>query len=106
MVFSIAVHTTMFVGVYSTDLTRGLTSVYRRRGLKSRPTLAMFILIILSFAGGTMYWATWMAGVAILIRWVLVKNVGMTLAEKMALANAAATKSELIQTSLIPILVP
>jgi hypothetical protein len=47
-----------------------------------------------------------MAGVAILTRWVFVKNVGMALSEKMALANAAATKSILVQTSLIPLLVP
>jgi hypothetical protein len=106
MVFSIAAHTTLFVQVYSTDFTRGLTSIYRRRGFKSRPTLAMFILITLCFAGGTTYWATWMAGFPILIRWVFVKNVGMKLPEKMALANAAATKSLLAQSSLVPILVP
>jgi hypothetical protein len=97
MVFSIAVHTTLFVQVYTANFTRDLTFVYRRRGLKSRPTLAIFILIILSFTGATICWAMWIAGLAIQIRWTLVKNNGMDLYEKMALSNAAMIKLGFVQ---------
>ena len=97
MVFSIAVHTTLFVVFYTADSTGGLTSVYRRRGLKSRPTLAMFILIIIGFTLATLYWAASIAAAAIQIRSVLVQNVGMELSEKLALANAAIVKPVLIQ---------
>ncbi|KAF8239185.1 hypothetical protein L208DRAFT_1386430 [Tricholoma matsutake] len=86
MVFSITVHTTLFV----------------HRGLKSHPTLAIFILIILSFTATTIYWAAWMASVAIQICLVLVKNVGMELSEKMALSNAATAKLYLIELYLSP----
>ncbi|KAF8233462.1 hypothetical protein L208DRAFT_1395715, partial [Tricholoma matsutake] len=74
MVFSIAVHTTL------------------HRGLTSRPTLAIFILIILSFTVAIIYWAVLMATVTIQICSVFVKNVGMELSEKMALSNTATTK--------------
>jgi hypothetical protein len=97
MVFSIALHTTLFVRVYTDDFTGGLTSVYRHRGLNSRPTLAMFILIIFSFTLATLSWATWMAGAAIEIRLALVENVGMELSEKRVLTNAATAKLSLIQ---------
>jgi len=79
MVFSIAVYTTL------------------RRGLKSRQTLAIFILIIICFTSATLYWATWMAAIAIQIRTALVQNVGVALSEKLALANAAIIKPVLIQ---------
>ncbi|KAF8230496.1 hypothetical protein L208DRAFT_1400453 [Tricholoma matsutake] len=82
-----------------------LTSVYRHWGLKSHPTLAIFILIILSFTATTIYWAAWMAAVAIQICSVLVKNGGMELSEKMALSNAAAAKPDLILMSLNPFMV-
>ena len=97
MAFSIALHTTLFVRVYIADFTRGLTSVYRRRGLKSRSTLAMFALIIIPFTLATLNWAAWMADVVIQIRSVLVQNIGMDLSEKFALTNAARVKPELIQ---------
>jgi hypothetical protein len=97
MVFSIAVHTTLFVQVYTADFTGGLTFVYRRRGLKSRPTLAIFILISISFTLATIYWAALMATLQIQIRSVLVKNVGMELSDKIAIANAAMAKPVLIQ---------
>ena len=106
MVFSIAVYTTMFVQlVYTVDFTRGLTRVCRRRGLKYRPTLAVFILIILSFTFATIYWATWVAFLSIEIRWALVKNVGMELSEKWALTDAALAKPTLIQIILLPFMV-
>ena len=105
MVFSIAVHTTLFVQVYTADFTRGLTSIYRCCGLKSHPTLAIFILIILSFTGATIYWATWTAVLAIQIRWIFVKNYGMELPEKMALTNAAIAKLTLVQQFVTPFLV-
>jgi hypothetical protein len=105
MVFSIAVHTTLFVQVYTADFTGDLTSVYRCRGLKSRPTLAIFILIILSFIGATIYWATWVAGLVIQIRWTFVKNYGMDLSEKMALTDAAMAKPGLVEFLVEPFLV-
>ena len=106
MVFSIAVHTTMFVQlVYTADFTRGLTPVCRRRGLKYRPTLAIFILIILSFTFATIYWAAWVASLSIEIRWALVKNVGMELSEKRALTDAALAKPRLIQAIFVPFMV-
>ena len=77
----------------------------RRRGLKYRPTLAVFILIILSFTFATIYWATWVAFLSIQIRWALVKNVGMELSEKWALTNAALAKPLLIQTIFFPFMV-
>ena len=86
--------------VYTADFTEGLTSavtVYRRRGLKSRPTLAIFVLIIISFTIATMYWAAWMAGFVIQIRSLLVKNVGMELTEKIVLSNVATEKPEVVQ---------
>ena len=89
MVFSIAIHTTLFVRVLAAEFTEGLTSICRRRGLKSRPTLAIFILILLSFAGATICWASYVAFCTIPIRAALVKNVGMELSERLALANAA-----------------
>ena len=106
MVFCIAVYATMCVQlVYTADFTRGLTPVGRRRGLKYRPTLAIFILIILSFTFATIYWAAWVAGLSIEIRWALVKNVGMELSEKRALTNAALAKPMLIQFILFPFMV-
>lgn len=105
MVFSIAVYTTLFVRVYTADFTRGLTSVYRHRGLKSRPTLVIFILIILSFTAANIYWAVWMASLIIQFRWVLVKNVGMELSKKFALANVASAKPELVEMYLEPFMV-
>ncbi|KAF8230478.1 hypothetical protein L208DRAFT_1400424 [Tricholoma matsutake] len=87
MVFSIAVHTTL------------------RRGLKSHPTLAIFILIILSFTGTTIYWAAYLAFIAIQICSVLVKNVGMELSEKMALLKAATAKLYLTEVYLTPFMV-
>ena len=74
-----------------------LTSVHRRRGLNHRPSLAVFILIILSFIGATLYWAAMMAAVIIQIRSVLVKNDGMDLSEKIALSNVAMAKPFLIE---------
>ena len=97
MVFSIAVHTTLFVRVYIADFTRALTSVYRRRGLKSRSKQAMFVLIIISFTLATLNLAARMAGVVIQICSVLVQNIGMDLSEKFSLTNAAWVKPELIQ---------
>ncbi|KAF8232235.1 hypothetical protein L208DRAFT_1397642 [Tricholoma matsutake] len=82
MVFSIAVHTTL------------------HQGLKSHPTLAIFILIILSFTVTTMNWAACMAAVTIQICSVLVRNVGMELSEKMALSNTAITKLDFINLEL------
>ena len=106
MVFSIAVYTTMFVQlVYTADFTRGLTPVCRRRGLKYRPALAIFILIILSFTFATIYWASWVAFLSIEIRWALVKNVGMELSEKRALTDAALVKPMLIQMIFFPFMV-
>ncbi|KAF8223475.1 hypothetical protein L208DRAFT_1411759 [Tricholoma matsutake] len=84
MVFSIAVYTTL------------------HRGLKSRPTLVIFILIILSFTAANIYWAVWMASLIIQFRWVLVKNVGMELSKKFALANVASAKPELVEMYLEP----
>ncbi|KAF8233304.1 hypothetical protein L208DRAFT_1395954 [Tricholoma matsutake] len=84
MVFSITVHTTL------------------HWGLKSHPTLAIFILIILSFTATTIYWAAWMAYVTIRMCSVFVKNAGMELSEKMALSNAAAAKLYLFELYLIP----
>ncbi|KAF8230508.1 hypothetical protein L208DRAFT_1400478 [Tricholoma matsutake] len=86
MVFSIAVHITLC------------------RGLKSHPTLAIFILIILSFTAATIDWAAGMALVTIQICSVLVRNVGMELSEKMALSYAAAAKLCLIDVYLAPFL--
>ncbi|KAF8222551.1 hypothetical protein L208DRAFT_1413272 [Tricholoma matsutake] len=82
MVFSIAVHTTLC------------------QGLKSYPTLAIFILIILSFTATTICWAAWMAFVTIQMCSLLVKNVGMELSEKMALSDAATAKLYLINLYL------
>jgi hypothetical protein len=96
MVFSIAVHTTLFVQIY-TNFTGGLNSVFRCRGLKSRPTLAIFILIILSFTMATIYWAVWMASITIHIRLTLVENISMELSERTALTNAALAKPILIE---------
>ncbi|KAF8235478.1 hypothetical protein L208DRAFT_1392319 [Tricholoma matsutake] len=84
MVFSIAVHTTL------------------HQGLKSHPTLAIFILIILSFTVTTICWAAHMAFVTIQICSVLVKNVGMELSEKMALFKAATAKLYLTEVYLTP----
>jgi hypothetical protein len=104
MVFSIAIHTILLVRVYTAEFTEGsspsLTSISRRRGLKSRPTLMMFILVIISFTSATIYWAAWMASVAIQIRLALVENIDMALSERFALANAAITKPVLIQIFL------
>jgi hypothetical protein len=107
VVFSIAVHTTLFVRVsgYACDFTRGLTSVCRRRGLKSRPTLVMFILNVLSFIAATIYWTAWIAAVIIKIRLVLVTNDGMELAEKNALASAAIAKPDLLEIFFMPFVV-
>jgi hypothetical protein len=105
MVFSMAVHTTLFVQVYTTDFTRGLTCVYRCRGLRYHPTLAIFILIILSFTGATIYWAAWVAFVTIQIRSAFVKNIGMEVSEKMALSDAATTMPLLIEMFLSPFMV-
>ena len=106
MVFSIAVYTTMCVQlVYTADFTRGLTPVGRRRGLKYGPTLAIFILIILSFTFATIHWATWVAFLSIQIRWALVKNVGMELSERRALTDAALAKPMLIQALVFPFMV-
>ena len=104
MVFSVAVHTTLFVQVYTADFT-GLTSVHRRRGLTSRPTVAMFILISISFTLSTIYLAAYMASFAIQIRSVLVNNIGMELSEKIALASAAIAKPEVIQLFSFPFMV-
>lgn len=102
MVFSIVVHTTLFVWAHTPDFTWGLTSVYRRQGLKSRPRLAIFILIILNFVGATIYWVAWMADNVIKIRSVLVDNIGMELTQKMALSDAATAKLLLIELYLGP----
>ncbi|KAF8240294.1 hypothetical protein L208DRAFT_811694 [Tricholoma matsutake] len=85
MVFSIAVHTTL------------------HRGLKSHATLAIFILIILSFTEATIFWAAKMAFGTIQMCSVLVKNVGMELSEKMALSSAATAKLVLIEIYLSPL---
>ena len=107
MVFSIAAHTTLFVQVYTADFsTRGLTSVYRRRGLKSRPTLAMFTLISVSFTGTTIYWATWAAFFAIQIHFRLVQNIGMELSGNYALTNASMVQLDMINMFLGPFMVP
>ena len=87
------------------NFTRGLTFVYRRRGLKSRASLAIFILIILSFTAATIYWAVWTASYVTDIRWVLLKNVGMDLSEKFALANAANITPGLMEMYLEPFMV-
>ena len=105
MVFSIAVHTNLFVRVCAADFTGGLTCVLRRRGLRSRPTLAMFIIIIFSFTMATLYWATTIAFVTIQIRMALVDNVGMELSKKMALTNAATAKLTVIQQLSDPVMV-
>jgi len=65
----------------------------------------VFILITLTFTGATIFWALWMASVAIQIRLVLVENVGMELSEKFALTNAAMAKLGLIQRFLNPLMV-
>ena len=106
MVFSIAIHTALFVRVQAANFIGGLISICRRRGLKSRPALAIFILILLSFAGATIYWAAWMAYCTIQIRSTLVKNVGMELSEKFAIANAATGMPELIQSIFSYFVVP
>ena len=103
MVFSIAIHTALFVRVQAANFIGGLISICRRRGLKSRPA---FILILLSFAGATIYWSAWMASTTIQIRSTLVKNVGMKLSEKFAIANAATGMPELIQSIFSYFVVP
>lgn len=89
----------------SADWIRGLTSYYRHRGLRSCPTLVIFILIIIGFTGATIHWATYMAGVAIRIHLSLVKNIGMELSEKFAPANAAIAKLKTIQAFIDPFMV-
>ena len=105
MVFSIAVHTTLFVRVHTANFTGGLTSIWRQQGLKSHPALEIFILILLSFAGATTYWASSMVYYTIQIHSVLMKNIGMELSEKFALANAATEVMALIQTVSDPFVV-
>ena len=104
MVFSVAVHTTLFALVYNTDFMRGLTYGYRHRAHKSRATLAIFILIIFNFIGTTIYWAACIAYVTIQIRWSLVKNVGVGLS-KTILINAATAKPFLMELFFQPFLV-
>ena len=105
MVFYSAVRTTLFVRTCAADFTGGLTSISRRRGLKSSPTQAIFILIIISFTAATAYWAVTMSFVTIQIRSMLVKNVGMELSEKGALTDAITAKLGIIQVYLFPVMV-
>jgi len=46
-----------------------------------------------------------MASFVIQIRWALLKNVGMALSEKFALANAANVTPGLMQAYLVPFMV-
>ena len=65
----------------------------------------IFILIILGFTAANIYWAVWMAGFVINLRWSLLKNVGMELSERFALANAASAGLGLAQMYLEPFMV-
>jgi hypothetical protein len=58
----------------------------------------LLILIIICFTIATLYWAAEMATFAIQIRSVLVDNVGMSLSEKIALADAATAAPGLIES--------
>jgi hypothetical protein len=57
----------------------------------------MFILLVFSFMLTTMYWVTWMAGFAIRIRSMLVRNITLDLAERLALTSDALYKPQLVQ---------
>jgi hypothetical protein len=91
----IATYSILFVHASRTRSTL-LTYVHRRRGLTSRATQAMFVLILSSFALITIYWAAWLAYVVIQVRLVLVDNVGMPLAQKIVLVNQKTYALEIV----------
>ena len=73
-----------------------LIYIRRRRGLASRASKAVFVLILVNFCLNTMYWASWVSAFILQIRTAFVNNVDLQLNQKLALANQATLQPDAV----------